>query len=133
MYVITEGKCTCTYIRTYMHQKCTQAHTNLIKVDIQSCSGGLHSIVQLPQSPQCVGEPHKPDITVNTRTHVDGTAVTLNGLTRVTHNTPVQTGQGEQDPRRASLQGDGGGGGRGMREGREGISWWEGDEVGEEE
>ena len=93
-----------------LHQKYTQAHTmhahtNLIKVDVQSCSCGLHSIVQLPQSPQCVGEPHKPDITVDTRTHVDGTAVTLNGLTRVAHNTPVQTGQVEQDPRWASLQG----------------------------
>ena len=81
-------------------------HTNLIKVDIQSCPGGLHSIVQLPQSPQCVGEPHKPDITVDTRTHVDGTAVTLNGLTRVAHNTPVQPSQVEKDPRSTSLQGE---------------------------
>ena len=45
-------------------------HTNLIKVDVQSCSGGLHSIVQPPQSPQCVGEPHKSNITVDTRSHV---------------------------------------------------------------
>ena len=80
------------------------AHTNLIKVDIQSCSGGLHSIVQLPQSPQCVGEPHKSDITVDTRTHVDGMAVTINGLTRVAHNTPVQPSQVEQDRCQASLQ-----------------------------
>ena len=87
----------CTYVHTYvctyilymyknLHHKYTQAHTmhahtNLIKVDVKSCSCGLHSIVQLPQSPQCVGEPHKPDITVDTRTH--GTAVTLNGLTRI--------------------------------------------------
>ena len=75
------------------------AHTNLIKVDVQSCPGGLHSIVHPSQSPQCVGEAHKPDIImVDMRTHVDGTAVTLNGLPRIAHNSPVQTGQVEQDP-----------------------------------
>ena len=67
------------------------AHTNLINVDVQSYSCGLHSIVQFPQSPQCVGEPYKPDITVDMRTYVDGTAMALNGLMRVAHSTPVQS------------------------------------------
>ena len=84
------------------HTPCTE--TNLVKVDVQSCSCGLHSIVQL-RSPQCVGEPHKPNITVDTQTHVDGMAVTLNGLTRVAHNTPVQPSQVEKDPCWTLLQG----------------------------
>ena len=78
-------------------------HTNLIKVDVQSCPGGLHSIVQLPQSPQCVGE---PNITVDTQTHVDGTEMALNGLTRVAHNTPVQPSQVEKGPCSTTLQGE---------------------------
>ena len=64
------------HIHTYMqHHECTQAHTNLMKVDIQSCPCALHS--QLPQSSQCVGEPNKPDIimvdTQTRRWHGDGT------------------------------------------------------------
>ena len=41
---------------------------------------------------------------VDMRTHVDGMAVTLNGLPRVAHNTPVQPSQVEQDRCQASLQ-----------------------------
>ena len=48
---------------------------------------------------------------------MDGTAVTLNGLTRVAHNTPAQPSQVEKDPHWASLprkmeeeeEGEGGG------------------------
>ncbi len=72
---------------------------------------GLHSIVQLPQLPQYVGEPHKPDITVDTRTHVDGTAVTLNGLPRIAHNTPVQTGQPTSGLAAGRMEKEEGGGG----------------------
>ena len=120
------------HVRTYVRiciNTCTgnahkhTPHTNLIKVDIQSCPGGLHSIVQLPQPPQYVGEPHKPNITVDTRTHVDGTAVTLIGLTRVAHNTPVQTGQVEKDTCSTSLQGEMEEEEEGVRGRGEGMSW----------
>ena len=108
---------TCT-TNAHKYTPCTE--TNLVKVDVQSCSYSFHSIVQLPQSPQCVGEPHIPNITVDTQTHVDGTAMALNGLTRIPHNMLVQPSQVEKDPCWTSLQREmeeeGEGGGRGGKE-----------------
>ena len=82
-----------------MHTHTCPHHTyaDLIKVDGESCLCGFHGIIQLPQTSQGVGHLHEPHITMYTWTYVDGLALTLNGLARITHNAPVQTAQVEED------------------------------------